>query len=47
MTIDDKNRHEKLQYNINIKLERYQHCYQVQMINTSILQVMNSASNSK
>ena len=39
MAIDDKNRDEKLQYDINREAAKYQHYHQVKLINMNILQV--------
>ena len=39
MTIDDKIRDEKLQYNINREAAKIQHYHQVKLINMNILQV--------
>ena len=40
MTIDDKIRDEKIQYNINNKAKKkYQHYHQVKLISMNILQV--------
>ena len=39
MTIDDKIKDEKLQYDINREAEKYQHYLQVKLINMNILQV--------
>ena len=39
MAIEDKIRHEKLQYDITEKLQEYQHDHQAKLINMNILQV--------
>ena len=39
MTIDDKIRNEKLQYDTNREAVKYHHYHQVKLINMNILQV--------
>ena len=39
MTIDDKIRDEKLQYDINREAAKYQHYHQVKLINVNFFQV--------
>ena len=41
MTIDDKVRDEKLQYDIRKKLEKYQLYHQAQLINMNIFKMKN------
>ena len=41
MTIDDKIRDEKLQYDINREQQKYQHYHLEKLINMIILQVKN------
>ena len=39
MSVDDKIRNEKLQYDINRQAAKYQHYHQEKLININILQV--------
>ena len=39
MSVDDKIRNEKLQYDINSQAAKYQHYHQEKLINMNILQV--------
>ena len=47
MTIDDKIRDEKLQYDINREAAKYQHYHQEKLINVNILRLKNIAFQSE